>query len=81
MKTELSQLPDIARPLQKMKIMLDLEAQVKYNTILGHCILKAINDKQKPNDIIDFIRSQAEDNKEKMYDVIGEELTNRILNF
>lgn len=75
------QLPDLAAPLQKIKIMLDLEAKTDQNTIVGHSILKAIYDKQKPDSIIDYVRSQASDNKELMYDVIGQELTERILNF
>ncbi len=73
--------PDIARSLQRIKLVLDLEERANENTILGMAIKQAINDKQPASEVIKWVKSQAEDCPKVMADVIGEELTERIINF
>lgn len=77
----MTELPDIAKSLQKIKIMLDLETKTDYNTILGHSILTAIYFKKPPDEVIDFIKSQIKQNTNAVISVIGEELTESIINF
>lgn len=73
--------PDLSKSLQKVRIMLDLETIPGYNTLLGHCILTAIYKKTPADEVIQFVKSQAKDNKEIVASVITPELTEMILNF
>jgi hypothetical protein len=77
----LNDFPDVARSLQKLKIVIDLRNNANENTFLGLAIIKACDENENPDKIISFVKSQANDNPLSMYSIIGEELTERILNF
>lgn len=81
MKTTIGELPDIARSLQKLKIVIDLRNKANENTFFGMAIIRAIDKKENPDLIIEMIKSQAKDNHDAVIDCIGLELTERILHF
>lgn len=74
-------LPDIARSLQKLKIVIDLRNMANENTLLGLAIIQSCDRNEPADDIIRMVKYQAEDNPGLMYGIIGEELTERILDF
>lgn len=79
--TKISKLPNMAGSFERLKIMLDLESRVKGNDLFSEAIRKSIADRKPHNEVIGWIKSQATDNPRIMNQVIGEDLTNRILNY
>lgn len=57
----------------------ELNKAAKGNDLISITIRKAIADKADHLEIIDYIKSQARDNKPMMYGVIGFNLTTKIL--
>jgi len=76
-----SKLPDLAKSFQKLKIMLDLQIAATGDDLISHAIRLAIYKKKPPTETISWLKSQATDNPKIMAEVIGEELTETILNF
>lgn len=70
---------DLQKSLSKLFICIQLEEKANRDTILGMAIYNACISKQPCNDIIDWVKSQAEDNPRLMSEIITEELTHKIL--
>jgi len=82
--TTLSTAPNLASKFEKLKLILDLETYITHNpkTITGEAILKAIEGKKFTTEqILQYLKDQATDSFNTMCNCIGDELTNRILNF
>lgn len=80
----LTQLPNLTKSFEKLKIILDLETYITNNpkTLTGIAILNAIEGKKFTiEQILQYVKDQAQDCPQTMIGAIGEELTNRILNF
>lgn len=73
--------PDRQKALDRIKILLDLEKNCDPVPVFGFTILQAIRNKVNGQDIIDFIKSQAKDNKDLVARIIGDDLLNRINQF
>jgi len=78
---KLCDLPDLAKSLQKMKIMIDLQIAATGEDLISIAIRLALYERRSPSQTITWIKSQATDNPKIMAEVIGEDLTTRILNF
>lgn len=76
-----TKLPNLTSAFAKMKIILGLKKNATGDDLLSMSIRQAIDNKKDPNQIISWIKSQATDNPKVMAEVIGEELTQTILNF
>ena len=74
-------LPDLAKTFKMMKIIDQLPTKADHNTLFGASIINACLTKQQPAEIIKMIRQSAEDNYSLVAAVIGEDLTNEIINF
>lgn len=71
----------LGKSFEELKIIMDLAYKADGKTSLGSAILNAIQSKEYTTDeIISFVKSQALDNPSVMYDVIGKELTDKIIN-
>lgn len=78
---QLPDLPDLAKSFQKVKIMTDLQIAATGDDVISHAIRLSIHKKTSPNETIAWLKSQATDNPRIMAEVIGEELTQTILNY
>lgn len=79
---QLAQLPDLAIKLEEFKLILDLRTRANPHTLTGHAIINAIEGKKVPNnEILAYVRDQALDSFKTMSSVIGEELTQRVINY
>lgn len=76
-----TKLPDLAKSFQKLKIMLDLQIAATGDDLISHAIRLAIYKKKSPAETISWLKSQATDNPKIMAEVIGDELTQIILNY
>jgi len=77
----LCELPDLAAKFEKLKIILDLRQKYNPKNQLSVSITNAIDCKEFTTDeIINFVKSQANDNPELMSECIGKELCNKIIN-
>lgn len=65
---------------RKQRIIRDLKRNATGDDLLSMAIRLSITNKRKPGKIISWIKSQATDNPKIMAEVIGEELTQTILN-
>lgn len=76
-----------AKALEKVKILLDLEAIPGRDTLFGFSIITAICKKSVPPDeIINFIKdkykkAQKKKREKVIYDILGKDLTLRISEF
>jgi hypothetical protein len=80
----LTNLPNLSKNFEKLKIMLDLETYLTHNkpTITGQAILNAINGKKFTHEqILQYVKDQAADSRKTMENCISEQLLNRILNY
>ena len=78
----LTQLPDLAKSFKKLKLILDLREKANPNTSIGFAIISAIDSKSvQTNEILQYAKEQAQDCLQTMIDCIGDELTERILNY
>jgi predicted regulator of amino acid metabolism with ACT domain len=77
--SNLTQLPDLAKVFQKIKLIDKLTEVCDYTTITGMCILKAIHDKMPQDLIFKTIKDQAKDNRAAIINIIGEDLYYEIL--
>jgi hypothetical protein len=77
----LTKLPDLAKSFQKLKIMVDLDIKATGDSLLAFSIRLALYKKESPDEIITWIKSQATDNPKIIAEVIGDELTQTILNY
>lgn len=78
----LSEYADLAKALQKTKIMLSLEKIPGDNTILGMAIIHAVRNKNRnPDEVINFIKQQYRDNESVTVQVVGEDLALEICEF
>lgn len=81
MKPTIGELPDIAKSLAKLKIVIDLRSKANEKTYLGKAIIQACDDKKNADKLISMILDYCKDDLHAVYSAIGEELTERILNF
>lgn len=73
--------PNLGKAFQKLVLVERLRDEANINTVLGFSIVKAINsNKISDSKILETVQSQAKDNPYAMQIVIGEELTELILN-
>lgn len=70
---------DLQKSLSKLFVCLQLEENANRDTILGLAIYNACVSKQPCSDVIEWVKSQAEDNPRLMGEIITEELTQKIL--
>ena len=77
----LTQLPDLAAPFRKMKIMDRLEMKLINSQVMpGMFILNAIQQRtSSTNEILRTIKEMAEDNLPAMQKLIGEDLLQDII--
>lgn len=76
-----TKLRNLGKSFEHLRIILSLENTANTQTSIGASIIYAINSKEYTTDeIISFVKSQALDNPSVMYDVIGKELTDKIIN-
>ncbi len=75
----INQLPSAQKSLDRIAILIQLEKEADPNTVLGYTIINAIRKKVNGSDIIDFIKSQAQDNKDLVARVVGDDLLIKIL--
>ena len=69
MKT-IKELPDLAKPLKQMDVMLQLERYVDDQTLLGYSIKKAFIDKAPLGEIAKMIKDQLRDNRQAVINCI-----------
>jgi hypothetical protein len=80
--TALSKLPNLANSFALLKLGLDLRnATINGSSLIEISIQKAFIDKKCTRSIITWVQSQINDNPVLMGQLIGEELTLRILKF
>lgn len=80
--TTLSEVPNLSKSLEKIKLILDMGTYLSENkvTITGNAILNAIQSKKYSSDkILRYVQEQAIDSFKTMSNCIGEELTTKIL--
>lgn len=78
----LSKLPNLSQKFTELKLILDLRTRANPHTILGQAIRNAIDGRNTPNgEILAYVKDQATDSPKTMSDCIGQELTERILNY
>lgn len=72
---------NLGKSFDKLKLVIEIENEVdKRNTILGNAIKVAMKRHAPVDEILSWVRSQAHDDRIGMIDVIGESLTDKILN-
>lgn len=71
-------LGNLTQAFEQFKILLDLDKNVKNNSILGFAIKNAIKNKRPAKEIILMIQSQSFDNYKIAEEIIGKELLKRI---
>jgi len=64
---------------ENWEIIEELEQVATGNDLISFTIRQAIENGASFYEIVDYIKSQAKDNKAMMTDIIGESLTNKIL--
>lgn len=75
---QLTELPDIAKSFQKVKLLIDLEA-IPQNSVFSLAVVKGIRE-HKVKEVLQMIKDQAQDNRKLVAEIIGEKLLTQIEN-
>lgn len=75
-------LPDLAKSFQAFKLANQISDKVLHSSgMFAEAILRACQSNQSPTVIIRMIKEQAQESPIDVANAIGEELTNKVLNF
>lgn len=70
---------DLGKSFQKLKIILDLENKVSADTSFGFAILNAIENKKPVDEILIMIFEQYKDNSRIVTEIVGEKIMEKII--